>query len=63
MDLPNTTAFVSGASRGLGQLDEASPEQAQAVLTPLSAPPARPTAGSGSPAYARRALEPLGPAS
>jgi hypothetical protein len=38
MDLPNTAALVSGASRGPGQLDEASPEQAQAVLAPLPAP-------------------------
>jgi hypothetical protein len=38
MDLPDTTAFVPGANRGLRKLDEASPGQAQAVLAQLPAP-------------------------
>ncbi len=38
MDLPNTMAFVAGASRGPGTLGEASPGRARAVLARLPAP-------------------------
>jgi hypothetical protein len=60
MDLPDTTAFVSGASRGLGKLDEASPEQARAVLAQLPAPVRMACRRTWQPHYAGRARwEPL----